>query len=501
VSFDPVNLGDLFDSDRAPDKTALIAVDLDGEARSFSYRALDRAIVALAAELTGHGLRRGARVALFGTNSAEYLVAYLAIMRAGLVAVPVNTQLPDATIAFILEDAAAEFAFADRERLAVLPPRIASAAFDTIAIENAPEARCATVTPAPHEVAMILYTSGSTGRPKGVLLSHDGQLWSVLARLSGFTEPEAERFLVAAPLYHMNALSVAKTALMGRGTLVLLAGFTPHAYIDAAARFRCTALTSVPTMIARVVKEEARLAAADLSAVRRLMMGSAPQTQALWDKARAAFPGVRVVMGYGTTEHGPSAFGPHPEGLPMPDLALGYPRARTEARLVSGTSDNDGVLEVRCPAVMEGYANLPEATARVLRDGWYWTGDVMRRDENGFYFFVGRADDMFVCSGENIYPGEVEALLERHPAVHQASVLPIADEERGQIPVAFVVLRPGAAASEAELRQFALANAPPVQHPRRVFFKPDLPLTGTNKIDRRALAEEARTRVSPPRPA
>jgi acyl-CoA synthetase (AMP-forming)/AMP-acid ligase II len=185
----------------------------------------------------------------------------------------------------------------------------------------------------------------------------------------------------------------------------------------------------------------------------------------------------------------------------MPDLALGYPRAATEARLVRGANDDDGVLEVRCPAVMEGYANLPEATARVLRDGWYWTGDVMRRDANGFYFFVGRADDMFVCSGENIYPGEVEALLERHPAVHQASVLPIADEERGQIPVAFVVLRPGAAASEAELKQFALANAPPVQHPRRVFFKPELPLTGTSKIDRRALAEEARTMVSPPRPA
>jgi long-chain acyl-CoA synthetase len=501
VSFDPVNLGDLFDPSDAPDKTALIAVGPDGSARSFSYRALDRAVTALAADLAGRGLRRGARIALFGANSAEYLIAYLAIMRAGLVAVPVNTRLPDATIAFILKDAAAEFAFVDRERFAALPSGFAATAFDAITIDNPPEARFAAVIAAPHEVAMILYTSGSTGRPKGVLLSHDGQLWAVRARLSGFAEPEAERFLVAAPLYHMNGLSVAKTALMGRGTLVLLAGFTPHAYIDAAARFRCTALTSVPTMIARVVKEEARLSAADLSSARRLMMGSAPQTQALWDKARTAFPGVRVVMGYGTTEHGPSAFGPHPDGSPMPDLALGYPRLRTEARLVGGASENDGVLEVRCPAVMEGYANLPEATANVLRDGWYWTGDVMRRDENGFYFFVGRADDMFVCSGENIYPGEVEALLERHPAVHQASVVPVADEERGQIPIAFVVLRPSAAASEAELKQFALTHAPPVQHPRRVFFEPELPLTGTNKIDRRALAEEAALRVSPPRPA
>jgi len=225
-------------------------------------------------------------------------------------------------------------------------------------------------------------------------------------------------------------------------------------------------------------------------------MGSAPQTQALWDKARAALPGARIIMGYGTTEHGPSTFGPHPKGLPTPDLSLGYPLPDNEVRLVGGSTPDEGVLEVRCPAVMLGYANLPEATDKVLRDGWYWTGDVMRRDANGFYFFVGRADDMFVCSGENIYPGEVEALLERHPAVHQASVIPLADEERGMIPIAFVVLRPDASADEAEIKQFVLTNAPPVQHPRRIFFKPELPLTGTNKIDRKALAEEAALSLS-----
>ena len=263
-----------------------------------------------------------------------------------------------------------------------------------------------------------------------------------------------------------------------------------QAYIDAIGAFGCTALTSVPTMIARVVKEEARLAAARLGSVRRVQMGSAPQTQALWDKARQAFPGARIVMGYGTTEHGPSTFGPHPAGIPTPDLALGYPlpgqRGAPGRRRHARTK---GVLEVRCPAVMEGYLNLPEVTAAVLRDGWYRTGDLVRRDADGFYFFVGRADDMFVCSGENIYPGEVEGMLERHPAVHQASVVPVADDERGQIPVAFVVLRPGAAASEDEIKALALANAMPVQHPRRVWFEPELPLTGTNKIDRRALID------------
>ena len=488
---DRLNLGDLFDPGREPDKTALIAADADGNARHFSYRTLERAITALSSDLARRGFRRGARVALLGINSAEYLVAYFAIMRAGLVAVPVNIRLPDGTIHFILGDAAAEFAFADRARLAALPSGLTTVPFDSIAIESAPDVRFTTVVPEGRDVAMILYTSGSTGRPKGVLLSHQGQLWALRTRLATYREPAAERFLVAAPLYHMNALFSAKTALMTRASLVLLAGFTPESYIDATVRFRCTVLTSVPTMIARVVKDEARLAAADLGSVGRVTMGSEPTTQALWDKARAAFPAARLTTGYGTTEHGPSTFGPHPDGLPTPDLALGYPLPGNEVRLSGGITPDKGVLEVRCPAVMEGYANLPEATAKVLRDGWYWTGDVVRRGRDGFYFFVGRADDMFVCSGENIYPGEVEALLERHPAVHQASVVPVADEERGQIPVAFVVLRPGAHAGEAELKQFALGNAPPVQHPRRVFFKPELPLTGTSKIDRRALAEEA----------
>ena len=486
MSFTPVNLGDLFDPEATPDKTALIAVAVDGSHREFSYRALHDAAASFATSLSAHGLKRGSRVALLGTNSAEYLIAYLGIMRAGLVAVPINMRLPEPTIDFIITDSEAALIFSDRERPGAEP----------LVLPAANGTQAPVVTPDPDDEAMILYTSGSTGRPKGVRLSHAGQLWALRTRIATFADPASDRFLVAAPLYHMNALFASKTALMAGATLVLVSGFTPESYIDAAARFRCTALTSVPTMIARVVKEEARLVTADLAMVKRLTMGSAPQTQALWDKARAAFPGARIIMGYGTTEHGPSTFGPHPAGLPTPDLSLGHPLPGNEVRLVGGTTPDEGILEVRCPAVMLGYAKLPEATEKVLRDGWYWTGDIMRRDTNGFYFFVGRADDMFVCSGENIYPGEVEALLERHPAVHQASVVPLADDERGMIPIAFVVLRPGAEAREAEIKEFALANAPPVQHPRRTFFKAELPLTGTNKIDRRALMEEAAASLS-----
>jgi acyl-CoA synthetase (AMP-forming)/AMP-acid ligase II len=147
---------------------------------------------------------------------------------------------------------------------------------------------------------------------------------------------------------------------------------------------------------------------------------------------------------------------------------------------------------MRCPALMNGYHKLPEATARAMtKDGFYITGDVFRRDAAGFYYFVGRADDMFVSGGENVYPGEVEKLLERHPDIHQAAVVPVEDELKYRKPVAFVVPRPGALPSEAEVKAFALANAAPYLHPRRVWFLPEMPLAGTNKIDRRALMARA----------
>jgi long-chain acyl-CoA synthetase len=149
------------------------------------------------------------------------------------------------------------------------------------------------------------------------------------------------------------------------------------------------------------------------------------------------------------------------------------------------------VLMMRNSSLMRGYHKLPAQTAKALRDGWYYSGDVFRRDADGFYFFVGRADDMFVCSGENIYPGEVEKMLDRHPAIHQSAIVPLPDEERGQVPVAFIVPKGEAALDYDAVKRFSIANAPAFQHPRRVQFVAELPLAGTNKVDRRRLIETA----------
>jgi long-chain acyl-CoA synthetase len=244
-------------------------------------------------------------------------------------------------------------------------------------------------------------------------------------------------------------------------------------------------------MWARVVKERELLAQNDITSIRRLMLGSAPMTMGLWDKIKQALPNVTLSIGYGTTEAGPAVFGPHPKGIPTPPLALGYPLNPESVKLVNG-SDNEGVLLMRNPALMARYHNLPQQTAKAIADGWYYSGDVMRRDDNGFYYFVGRADDMFVCSGENVYPGEVEKLLERHPQVQQAVVVPLPDEERSQVPVAFIVTRAEARPSVEEIRKFTIANGPAYQHPRRIEFVNELPWAGTNKIDRKSLIDRAR---------
>jgi len=488
------NLGDLIRRDRDLDKTAFI--DLGGETgpREFSYRDIDQYANGVAQGLAARGLLRGDRVAILSANRAEYVAGLFGIMRAGLVAVPVNFKFPKETVEFIIADSGAKLVFCDGPRRTAVPSGAPALVFGNERDFLSP-GEFAAVTPRTGEPAMFLYTSGSTGVPKGVVLSHQSHLWVVETRL-GAQDLSHHRYLIAAPLYHMNALSLVQLATAAHASVVLLPQFRAVDYIEAIPGYRCTWLTGVPPMMAMMLREKERLARADLSSVQFIRMGSAPVSESLMAGLKTAIPHASITNAYGTTEGGPVVFGPHPDGFPQPELSVGYPHPKVRTRLVDlkGKQSDSGELEMWSPALMNGYHNRPELPSPFTPDGFYRTGDVFRRDGNGFHFFTGRTDDMFVSGGENIYPGDVERMLERHPDIAQACVVPVDDDIKGQKPVAFIVRKSGAALSEDDVKHFALAHAPAYQHPRAVWFVDALPLSSTNKIDRAALKREAAAR-------
>jgi len=482
------NLGNLIDHSLPLDVPALVDLRDPATLITLTHAQVDRRSGGVARLLLDRGLTRRDRVAIAALNRSEYLIAYFGIMRAGLVAVPINIKLGDDTLEYVLKDAEIKLAFVDSERKDRLEPFVPVIDFDDSTQAGFHQAvtpqEFTDIDPGPNEVAQMLYTSGSTGLPKGVPLSHAGQIWSLEAT---YVEPDRTtqpRYLLAQPLFHMNGLFMAKRAFASNSALYILPSFEVTSYVAALEDHRISIVTAVPTMFARIVKDPELVRARNFSSLKRVMLGSAPMTLALYQRIQAAFPSTQITHGYGTTEAGPAIFGPHPKGIPTPPLALGYPIAQGEVKLVGGQVDDEGVLWMRNPAVLQGYHRLPVKSAQVLHDGWYDSGDVMRRDDNGFYYFVGRADDM--------YPVEVEKVLESHPEVRQSCVVPIQDEERGNIPVAFVVKKPASTLTPDDLKRHYLTKGPAYQHPRRIQFLDDLPWAGTNKVDRAALLTLAR---------
>jgi acyl-CoA synthetase (AMP-forming)/AMP-acid ligase II len=491
----PNNLGDLLPE--SIDRACEVLVDLrvPDRPRHLSAGELRDATRAFARGLRDIGIAPGERVAFLSANRWELLVGYLGSMLLGAVAVPVNHKLPPATVAHVIADSGAAVVFFDAERAHLVPPDRQALGFD----ERGGElfraflrpGRIAAFNPPKHHLAEILYTSGSTGAPKGVPLTHAGQLWALGEYLEPGDPAFADSTVVVAPMYHMNALFFASLSLLNGLRMVLMPAFDARRYLEAVTAYHCTTLSGVPTMFALMAALPPEERPAGLDSVRTISLGSAPLSDTLLAQVRGLFPNAEISNGYGSTEAGPAVFGPHPDGLPRPPLSIGYPRPGVDWRLVDGAGPEQGRLQLRTPALADGYLNRPEATEEKFVDGWFDTGDILRRDADGFMYFVGRADDMFVCGGENVYPAQVESLLGKHSAVRDAIVVGTPDDLKGAVPVAFVVLERQAAVSEAELRDHCLAGGPAYAHPRRIVFKSELPVGGTHKIDRRTLAEEA----------
>jgi long-chain acyl-CoA synthetase len=469
-------------------KPALVDLSVTSRPREYTRDELDLLSGGVVARLAEEGLQRGERVAILGANSAQFVAALLGIMRAGCVAVPVNYKFPQSTIDFIAEDAQVKLAFCDQAQARRLKVRSLPLDVDGFAA-TIHAGNNAAVVPELGEAGLVLYTSGSTGRPKGVELSHASQ-WAMVDRMGGNLADQVG--IIAAPLYHMNGMLFTFMLLNAGGKAVLMPRFEAAGYLRAVADYKVNLVTGVPTMLSLLARERDLIGSLDLAGVVGVQIGSAPLSETVVKQTHAIFPNARISNGYGTTEAGAGMFSSHPDRRRTPLMSLGYPASHVEVRLVGGGSE--GVLEVRTPAAMNGYLNLAEKTAeKMTTDGWINTGDIMRIDADGFYYFVGRDDDMFVCGGENIFPGEVERALERHPGIAEACVVPVADAVRGSMPVAFVTLSGDGELDVQAVKDIALASVAPHAHPRQVYFLDAMPLAGTNKIDRQALIERAKS--------
>ena len=495
---------------RYPEHVAMIDLS-PARPREVTYAELMARLNRFASLVTGLGLEPGARLAMAVGNRFEFVEVMYGAMRAGLVPVPLNIRLGREVLDYTIRDAGCEAAVVEPDcneaivevvngagiahKLAFDPPPAGWRAYEA-ALMDCPAAFDPPELPDDHP-SFQPYSSGSTGRPKGVVLTHAGQLWWIRAVQKYWPgEPEG-RALAAVPLYHKNAMAGAiKPKLQCGGSVMILPNFEPRRFLETLSRYRCTQAGAVPAVFTLLLQERDLIDSLDFSALTSLSLGSAPVQEELMREVEEAF-GVDISESYGLTEGGPVMIGSPLDGRKVPFGSCGVAWPEGEVKLVGPDGEehpSDGELWVRNPGVTPGYHNLPEVNAERLMDGWLKTGDLFHRDAEGFFFFLGRTDDMFNSGGENIYPKEVENLLLAHPEVFDASVVPLAHPVKGHVPVAMVMLRAGSEASEAEIKGYCLDHGPAYAHPRRILLVSEMPLSGAAKVDRnvvQARLEEA----------
>jgi long-chain acyl-CoA synthetase len=512
---EPRTLAELvaFDARTAPDRTAVIFDDV-----AYSYAHIDAAIERAADALAEGGVRPGDRVALLLPNDLTYIAAFYGIARLGAIAVPLNPLYRAAEVAHALRDsepsaaivhaslwehASAAFVEARLGMVAVAggsgDPGDGASDWDGLLARS--RSRAERHAPKPDDVVLICYTGGTTGRPKGAMHSHATLLancrqgGSMARRVFG----PADRTLVSIPLFHMYGLQSGMNQMFRvGGSFVLMRRFESTAVLRNIERYRCTCLLAAPPMLVRWT-EAPELRSFDLTSLRVVTSGSAPLAANIMHEFKAA-TGVAVSESYGLTEAGPTTHsnsnGPVDKigtvGPPVPDVqsrlvdADGKDVARGEA----------GQIVVRSPALMLGYWRDPEATAVAIRDGWLYTGDIAVEDEDGYYTIVDREKDMISAGGFKVWPREVEDALAAHPAVLEAAVVGMPDHYAGEKPMAYVVLRAGATATDAELSEFLRASLATYKIPAFIEFVDALPRTSIGKILRRELRDRAKSSLA-----
>ena len=473
-------------------------VALHFEGREWTNVDGQRAANRLANALRRLGIGPGDRVVVMLPNCPEVLQAYAAILKLGAVIVPVIFLLNPEEVRHILADSGARLALTSPELLAKLEGFTGTTvlvggeapgtrAYDELIAREADA--FAAVDREDHDVAVILYTSGTTGRPKGVALSHANLASNARSAASLYELDRAAWALGVLPLSHSYGLTVMNAGNILGTRAVLLRWFNPEGVLEAIAHFRVQSMSAVPTMLVYLLHypDADRF---DTSSMRLWGSGAAPLPLEIVEPFEKKFGG-RILEGYGLTEASPVVSAHRLSGVRKLG-SVGLPIPGVEVRI---HDDDDRALPagelgevcVRGPNIMLGYYGLPEETARTLRGGWLHTGDVGRLDTDGFLYIVERKKDLIIRGGFNIYPREVEEVLYAHPRVAEAAVVGMRDPLMGEDVLAFVALKPGAAATADEILAFCQERLAKYKCPKQVRFVDALPKNPVGKILRKEL--------------
>jgi acyl-CoA synthetase (AMP-forming)/AMP-acid ligase II len=416
-------------------------------------------------------------IGIIGVNSAPLMIAMLGTHKTNHACVPVNYKLPNDKIHFCLQDSNVGFVFCDKKFKHLVPDHIPVIEFGEEFDSFIDNKNIVPMDLDPDRLCMVLYTSGSTGNPKKILFSFKDRFASLYTPNNELTIPRNNiKTLSANPFFHNAGIHWFNASLLREGTVFLVPEFNARIFLETIDKYKINSINVVTPMMLMMLNETELLDSLDLSSIQEIVYQAALADPLTLERAAKVFVNLMHTRNpYGLTETGTSLFGRHPDSIPIPYGSAGYPLPSMNVKLV------DDVLYVR---TKDMYSRLSEGA-----EEYFNTKDRFTVDANGFYYYIGRADDMLKCGGEKVFPMEIEAVLNQHPAVEHSLAIGLTDDVKGQKPYAFVKL--SSPLSEQELIEYAAKNLATYQIPKRIWAIDQFPINAIGKIDKKNLVQLA----------
>ena len=502
-----INIGDWIRkwSFLQPHKKALIFED-----HPFTYQEINQRTNQLCHFLLERGIRKGDRVSVLLYNCHQYIEIFFALSKIGAILVPLNWRLAAPELKFIIEDSGSRMLIFEpefEEVIASIRPHLNLSDGDYISVGSPcpdwtkdyekgllecpvqePSLQVSASDEDPH---ILMYTSGTTGIPKGAILSHRKTFYNALNADIFYNLTSKDIMIVSRPMFHSGGLLVEAAPILYKGgTLILKKRFRSHEILETIQKYRVTLLEMAATVY-QFILQECDLNQYDLSSIRCYFTGGERVPKAILKEYYRK--GMTLSQIFGQTEASTITF-LSPDAAVLKIGSVGLPVFHGEVKIVDksgkGVSAGEvGEIIIKGPTLMSGYWNRPDLTSETIRNGWLYTGDLARMDEEGYIYIVDREKDMYISGGENVYPAETEKLLHTHPKIFDAGIVGVPDEKWGEVGKAFIVLKPGEAMDNGEVFEFLKGKVAKYKIPKYVELIEELPKTASGKIQKFVLKE------------